>query len=108
MTDYLKISEKTYEKISQQDHFHEFSQYLSENKYKSFLKKMNYNYMLLMLLLYFDFQALLCNYNDIIDTTQTMILFVKKIILFVGISNSKVYDPIIHSIETKKRKWFYF
>ena len=36
MTDYLKISEKTYEKISQQDHFHEFSQYLSENKYKSF------------------------------------------------------------------------
>ena len=108
MTDYLKISEKTYEKISQQDHFHEFSQYLSENKYKSFLKKMNYNYMLLMLLLYFDFQALLCNYNDIIDTTQTMILFVKKIILFVGISNSKVYDPIIHSIETKKGNCFTF
>lgn len=58
-----------------------------------------------MLLLYFDFEELVNSYNDIIDETNTMILFVKKMILFVGISNSKVYDPIIHSIASKKGKF---
>ena len=101
MSYYLKNSEIMYEKISQQDHFHEFSKKL----YKSYLKKMNYNYILLMLLLYFDFEELVNSYNDIIDETNTMILFVKKMILFVGISNSKVYDPIIHSIASKKGKF---
>ena len=105
MSYYLKNSEIMYEKISQQDHFHEFSTYLSEKLYKSYLKKMNYNYILLMLLLYFDFEELVNSYNDIIDETNTMILFVKKMILFVGISNSKVYDPIIHSIASKKGKF---
>lgn len=38
MSYYLKNSEIMYEKISQQDHFHEFSTYLSEKLYKSYLK----------------------------------------------------------------------
>ena len=63
---------------------------------------MNYNYVLLMLLLFFDFERLVSSYSDIVDSNQTMLIFVKRIILFVGISNSKVYDPIIHAIENKK------
>lgn len=102
---YLKNSEIMYEKISQQDHFHEFSNYLNEKIYKSYLKKMNYNYILLMLLLYFDFEKMVNSYSEIIDASQTMVIFVKKIILFVGISNSKVYEPIIHSISNKKGKF---
>ena len=102
MSSYLKNSEINYGKIAQQDHYHEFSKYLSEKLYKSYLKKMNYNYMLLMLLLYFDFENSANNYYDIVGSTKTMLLFVKKIILFVGISNTKVYDPIMHYISNKK------
>ena len=102
MSSYLKNSEINYGKIAQQDHYHEFSKYLSEKSYKSYLKKMNYNYMLLMLLLYFDFENSANNYYDIVGSTKTMLLFVKKIILFVGISNTKVYDPIMHYISNKK------
>lgn len=102
MTHYLKNSEIMYEKISQQDHYKEFTNYLNEKSYRSYLKKMNYNYLVLMLLLYFDFEELVNSYTDIISPSKTMTIFVKKIILFVGISNSKVYDPIIHSISSKK------
>ena len=102
---YLKTSEIMYEKISQQDHFHEFSQYLTEKIYKSYLKKMNYNYILLMLLFYFDFEQMVNSYHGIINSNQTMSIFVKKMILFVGISNSKVYEPIIHSISNKKENF---
>lgn len=105
MSSYLKNSEIMYEKISQQDHYHEFSEYLSEKLYKSYLKKMNYNYLLFMLLQFFDFEDLAKSYTDIVDESKTMMIFVKKIILFVGISNTKVYDPIIHSIENKKGKF---
>ena len=58
-----------------------------------------------MLLLYFDFEKMVNSYSEIIDASQTMVIFVKKIILFVGISNSKVYEPIIHSISNKKGKF---
>ena len=66
---------------------------------------MNYNYVILMLLLFFDFESLVSSYEGIINASQTMLIFVKRIILFVGITNSKVYDPIIHSIENKKGKY---
>ena len=102
MSYYLKNSEINYGKIAQQDHFHEFKKYLSEKSYKSYLKKMNYNYMILMLCLYFDFENSANNYYDIVGSTKTMLLFVKKIVLFVGISNTKVYDPIMHYISNKK------
>ena len=105
MTHYLKNSEIMYEKISQQDHYHEFSNYLNEKMYKTYLKKMNYNYILLMFLSYFDFEEMVNSYNGIIGADKTMLIFVKKMILFVGISNSKVYDPIIHSISNKKDKF---
>ena len=102
MSYYLKNSEINYGKIAQQDHFHEFKKYLSEKSYKNYLKKMNYNYMILMLCLYFDFENSANNYYDIVGSTKTMLLFVKKIVLFVGISNTKVYDPIMHYISNKK------
>ncbi len=105
MSSYLKNSEIMYEKISQQNHYHEFAGYLSEKLYKSYLKKMNYNYLIFMLLQFFDFEDLVKSYTDIIDETRTMMLFVKKIILFVGISNTKVYDPIVRYIENKKGKF---
>ena len=38
MSSYLKNSEIMYEKISQQNHYHEFAGYLSEKLYKSYLK----------------------------------------------------------------------
>ncbi len=66
---------------------------------------MNYNYLIFMLLQFFDFEDLVKSYTDIIDETRTMMLFVKKIILFVGISNTKVYDPIVRYIENKKGKF---
>ena len=102
MAYYLKNSEIMYEKISQQDHYHEFKEFLTEKIYRTYIKKMNYNYVVLMLLLFFDFEGLATSYYDIVDSNKTMLLFVKKIILFVGISNSKVYEPIIHAIENKK------
>ena len=105
MTYYLKNSEIMYEKISQKDHFKEFTSFLNEKVYRNYLKKMNYNYLVLMLLQYFDFEELVTSYNDIITPLQTLTIFVKKIILFVGISNSKVYDQIINSIANKKGKF---
>ena len=73
--------------------------------FKTYLKKMNYNYILLMFLSYFDFEEMVNSYNGIIGADKAMLIFVKKMILFVGISNSKVYDPIIHSISNKKDKF---
>ena len=102
ISNYLKTSQKNYEEISQKDHFHEFKDFMSEKIYRIYNKKMNYNYVVLMLLLFFDFEGLASSYYDIIDAPKTMLIFVKRIILFVGISNSKVYEPIIHSIENKK------
>ena len=105
ITNYLKTSQKNYEEISQKDHYHEFKKFLNEKIYRTYIKKMNYNYVVLMLLLFFDFEGLVTSYYDIVDPNQTMLIFVKRIILFVGISNSKVYDPIIHAIENKKGQY---
>ena len=104
MSYYLKNSEIMYEKIAQQNHFHEFAAFLNEKLYKYYLKKMNYNYLLLMLCLYFDFEKLANSYKGIIDASKTLVLFVKKLILFVGISNSKVYEPFYIK---QKRKIFF-
>ena len=105
ITNYLKTSQRNYEEISQKDHYHEFKQFLNEKIYRIYIKKMNYNYIVLMLLLFFDFEGLVASYDGIIDAQKTMLIFAKRIILFVGISNSKVYEPIIHAIENKKGKY---
>ena len=105
ITNYLKTSQRNYEEISQKDHYHEFKQFLNEKIYRIYIKKMNYNYIVLMLLLFFDFEGLVSSYDGIIDAQKTMLIFAKRIILFVGISNSKVYEPIIHAIENKKGKY---
>ena len=102
MEQYLKNSEMLYQQISEQNHFHEFVGYLSEKCYKMYIKKMNYSYLILMLLFYFDYEKFSNNYYEIIDEKESMVIFIKKILLFSGITSSKVYDSIIHVVSNKK------
>lgn len=101
-TTYLK-SENTllYTEISQKDHFHEFTGYLSEKCYKTYMKKMNYSYLILMLLSYFDFEQFNNNY-EMLEDTKTFSIFIKKIILFCGISSNKIYESLVHSASNFK------
>ena len=99
---YLKNSETAYEQITKQEHFHEFTGYLSEKVYKIYIKKMNYSYLIVMLLNFFDYERFTKSYMGIIDETQILALYIKKMILNAGISASKVYEIIIHNASTKK------
>ena len=102
MNTYLK-SENTilYDEISLKDHFHEFAIYLSEKCYKTYMKKMNYSYLILMLLCYFDFEQFSNNY-EYLEDSQAIVIFIKKILLFCGISAGKVYDHLIHIVINNK------
>ena len=83
------------------DRYKKFSQYLSDKSYKNFMKKMNYNYLDLMLLNYFDLHSEFQKYNFLQKELVAM-SFVKKFILNCGICNSKIYDNVIKLIATKK------
>ena len=99
---YLKNSAISYEQITKVDHFHEFQGYLSEKTYKIYIKKMNYSYLILMLLSFFDFERFANNYYEILDETKILIIFLKKMMLKAGISALKVFESVIHTASTKK------
>ena len=102
MNTYLKSNNTIlYDEISQKDHFHEFAGYISEKCYKAYMKKMNYSYLILMLLSYFDFEQFSNNY-EYFEDSQTIVIFIKKILLFCGISASKVYDHLIRTVTNNK------
>ena len=99
---YLQNCETIYEQLSNQEHFHEFTGYLSEKSYKIYMKKMNYNYLIIMLLSFFDFEKFANNYIDILGETQILILFLKIMLLKAGISTTKIYDSVAHVASNKK------
>ena len=65
------------------------------------MKKMNYNYLKLMLINYFDLATEFQKYN-FLGKKLVALSFIKKFILDCGICNSKIYDAIIKVIQTKK------
>lgn len=102
MNTYLKSNHTIlYDEISQKDHFHEFSGYLSEKIYKMYMKKMNYSYLILMLLSYFDFEQFSNNY-EFLDDSKAVVIFIKKILLFCGISNNKIFESLIYYVNNFK------
>ena len=98
---YLKNSDKLYKEISSQEHFHEFTGYLSEKFYKLYIKKMNYSYLIIMLLSYFDYERFANNYYDILEESNILAIFLKKMILNAGISFNKIYDSVAHTALNK-------
>jgi hypothetical protein len=83
------------------DRYKKFSQYLSDKSYKNYMKKMNYNYLDLMLLYFFDLHLEFQKYN-FLQKEMVAMSFIKKFVLNCGICNSKIYDSIIKTIAMKK------
>ena len=83
------------------DRYKKFSQYLSDKCYKNYIKKMNYNYLDLMLLNYFNLLLEFKKY-DFLGKETIALNYIKKKILSCGISNSKLYEHIIRAIISKK------
>ena len=84
-----------YNELSLKNHFHEFMGYLSEKNYKIYMKKMNYSYLILMLLSYFDFEQF-NNSFEYLEDSKVIATFIKKILLFCGISSNKIYESLLH------------
>ena len=101
LSNYLAKTSKLYDEIAQQDHFHEFNGYLTEKTYKMYIKKMNYSYLILMLLSFFDFEKFANNF-EFVEESKTMVVFIKKILLFSGIATSKIYENIVSKASDKK------
>ena len=83
------------------DRYKKFSQYLSDKCYKNYMKKMNYNYLDLMLLNYFNLLLEFKKY-DFLGKETIALNYIKKKILSSGICNSKLYEHIIRAIISKK------
>ena len=83
------------------DRFKKFSEYLNDKSYKNFMKKMNYNYLDLMLLKYFDLHLEFKKY-DFLQREDIAKNFIKKLLLNAGICITKIYDQIIKAIMSKK------
>ena len=79
---YLKSNNTIlYNEISQKDHFHEFAGYLTEKVYKMYMKKMNYSYLILMLLCYFDFEKFSKTF-EFFDQSDAIVTLIKKILIY--------------------------
>lgn len=102
MISYMENSEKTYDEISKQDHFHEFKEYLSEKSYNIYIKKMNYSYLMTMLTSFFDFEKFASIYEGYIEQSVVLLSFIKKMLLFSGLSSLKIYDSVINVASSKK------
>jgi hypothetical protein len=87
-----------------EDRYKKFNQYLSDISYKNFMKKMNYNYLDLMLIIFFDLLSEFQKYN-FLEKEMVALSFIKKFILNCGISHSKIYKNIIKVIATKKNQF---
>ena len=103
---FLKNSAAQYEQISQQEHYHEFTEYLSEKSYKSYIKKMNYSYLILMLLSFFDYEKFSNSCYDVLDEKQSLVIFIKRMILSAGLSYVKIYESIMSTVLSKKELQF--
>ena len=104
MTNYLNNNTNIlYDEMSQKNHFHEFNGYLTEKTYKMYMNKMNYSYLILMLLSFFDFEKF-SNKYEFCEPSKTLVIFMKKLLLFSGISNNKIYESLINKAKNKKDK----
>ena len=77
-----------------ENHYKEFSCYLPLSIYTKCIKKMNYVYLHLMLMNYFDLEYKLNNGLDLYKET-IVINHIKKIILECGICTSQLYEKVI-------------
>jgi hypothetical protein len=104
MAKYLKSNNNIlYNEMSLKNHFHEFTDYLSEKSYNMYINKMNYSYLILMLLSFFDFEKF-SNTYEFYDESKILIIFMKKILLFCGISNSKIFELLINKVKNIKEE----
>ena len=82
--------------------YKKFSQYLSDKSFKIYNKKMNYHYIDLMLLSYFDLQLEFQKYGVEQEQEKIALPFIKKMILRCGICSNKLFDHIIKGLSNKK------
>ena len=101
---YLRNSENLYEQIAKQEHYLEFATYLSEKTYRIYIKKMNYSYLIFMLLSFFDYQRFATNYLEFFEEKNILSIFLKKMLLNAGVSSSKVFESVFHIVSAKKGK----
>ena len=83
------------------DRFKKFSEYLNDKTFKNYMKKMNYNYLDLMLLNYFDLHLEFKKYN-FLQREVIALNFIKKLLLAAGICITKIYDQIMKTIISKR------
>ena len=80
-----------------ENHYKEFSYYLPLTSYTKYIKKMNYVYLHLMLMSYFELEYKINNGLDLYKGT-IIINHIKKIILECGICSFPLYDKIIKNV----------
>ena len=86
------------------DRYKKFSDYLSDKSYKLHMKKMNYDYLDLMLLLFFDLNSDFQKYNFLQKETVAL-SFMKKFLLNAGICHNKIYESVMKIISSKKESF---
>jgi hypothetical protein len=86
------------------DRYKKFSEYLSDKSYKIHMKKMNYDYLDLMLLLFFDLNSDFQKYNFLQKETVAL-SFMKKFLLNAGICHNKIYESVMKIISSKKESF---
>ena len=84
-----------------ENHYKEFSYYLPLSIYTKYIKKMNYVYLHLMLMNYFDLEYKINNGLDLYKET-IIVNYVKKIILESGICSYQLYEKIIKNVLIQK------
>ena len=84
-----------------ENHYKEFNYYLPLSIYTKFINKMNYVYLHLMLMNYFDLENKINNNID--SYKETIIInFIKSILLQSGICTLQIYEKIIKNVLNKK------
>lgn len=83
------------------DKFKKFEGLLTEKYKKTIMKKMNYEYLDLMLTYYSDLCDEIKKY-DFISKKEILLIFVKRFLLQFGMSYNKTYETIIRNIKVKK------
>ena len=80
------------------DRFKKFSDCSSDKSYQIHMKKMNYEYLDLVLLLYFDLNADFQKYN-FLQKEAVALSFMKKFLLNTGICHNKMYESVMKIIK---------
>ena len=87
-----------------ENHYKEFSYYLPLSIYTNYIKKMNYVYLHLMLMNYFDLENKLNNGLDLYKET-IVINHIKEVILKCGICSTQLYEKIIKNAMSLKENY---